>query len=187
MWNELRNVLWRSSFAKTAGGFVVGAVIGGTASAVAAIAVAQAFGHRKTEPQPLGATPAKTTPRDTAQSDGDQALAEIAQVQWRLARRLRIMRSGNGAASLPDNEFRHFEEYARDLATQLGKLGIITTDLTGWPYDPGLDVELVSCEERDDLTDRIIIETVVPSIRRGDVPLLRPAVVVGVPTQDRPM
>jgi hypothetical protein len=186
MWTELRDVLWRSRFARAAGGFVAGAVIGGTASAVAAIAVARAFGGRKVAPQPPVGAPAETAARDTVQPDSDHALAEIAQVQWRLARRLRNMRSGNGASSLSDGEFRHLEEYARDLATQLGNLGIITTDLTGWPYDPGLEVELVSCEERPDLTDKTIIETVVPLVRRGDVPLLRPAVVVGCPLKAGP-
>jgi hypothetical protein len=186
MWAEICNVLQQSRLASVAVGFAAGAVIGGALGALTVIAVATSAGAREVAvPPPADTTPAAPT-LAAAPSEDDRALAEIAQIQWRLARRVRTMRRANASDGPLRHDLRQFEAYARSLAMQLGKLGIDLVDLTGWPYDPGLDVELVSQEERPDLTEPAIIETVVPSVRRGDAVLVRAAVVVGCPAKNGP-
>lgn len=172
----IRN-LWRSGLLELIAAFVAGA-----ASTLAVIALALAIGRRfhtrpESEPQVPAALPLEEEPDPGSRED--RVLGDIAQTQWRLARRVRGMRGASGRAT--DDDLDLLEEYARELASQLGKLGVVIFDPAGMSYDPGLDVKLISSEKRADLTEAVIIETVVPSVTRGGSSIVRAAVVVGSP------
>lgn len=104
------------------------------------------------------------------------ALVDLAEPLWRARRRVDEEARANErlqiAARLVESAWRRLEE-----------AGVTVMDLTGEPYDDGLNrlVQPLSFSERADCTGETIVETVTPTVCWQGRAIRRGQVIVGVP------
>jgi hypothetical protein len=120
------------------------------------------------EPQP----PQPVEPSDL----NDQTVADVATNMWRMLRRF----SENGHSEVP-KEQRMAVRNLNAMSDRLADAGIRVQDHDGMSWDPGLSLEAIAYEPRPNLDGELVVETVRPSIYRGNRCIQRGQVIVGMP------
>lgn len=106
-------------------------------------------------------------------------LADLGTRLWRL--RNRMTKPGSKEA-LPGMEkaFRFFESAWDALARE--KIDVV--DYTNEVFDPGVPLEVIGFEKRNNLVQKMIIETIKPTIYYGDHLIQAGQVMVGIPDNE---
>lgn len=100
---------------------------------------------------------------------------------WKLERRM-----VNEETKEPKDEFRKVWRHVEAIHDALADIGVEIVDWTGRRYDEGLPLKVVSEEERADLKEPEIIETMLPTIRfRQQAQIQMGEVIVGRPAAPR--
>lgn len=110
--------------------------------------------------QPEPAIPAEPAPDAPAEwVDPGRLLAEVATQLWRM-RRLMVEPGTDLPQDVMRRPFRHLDA----LQDTLGASGLRAVDHTGQRYDPGMSLTIIACEERPDLEQERVIETLRPTV-----------------------
>ncbi len=100
---------------------------------------------------------------------------------WKLERRML-----DEETKEPKGEFRKVWRHVEAIQDALTDIGVDIIDWTGRRYDEGLPLKVVSEEERDDLKEPEITETMLPTIRfRQQAQIQMGEVIVGRPAAPR--
>lgn len=95
---------------------------------------------------------------------------------WRVLRR--FSENGHGEVS---KEQRLAIRNLGAMSDRLAEAGVRVQDHEGMAWDPGLALEAIAYEPRPDVDGETVVETVRPSVYRGNQCIQRGQVIVGMP------
>lgn len=121
-------------------------------------------------------TPAEPPSPPTAAVDERRLIAAMCTSAWNLRRRML-----DPETNRPRAEFRRAYSDVKALWREFDDRGIRIIGHTGEEYDDGLSLDVVTFEERDDVTTQTIIETIKPTIVFDGTRIQIGEVVVGTP------
>ena len=129
----------------------------------------------------VGIAKPDVSPRHEGGSIPDVEIAKlfkaVGTAVWKLERRML-----NEETKEPKDEFRKVWRHVEAIQDALTDIGVNVIDWTGRRYDEGLPLKVVSEEERADLKEPEIIETMLPTIRfRQQAQIQMGEVIVGRP------
>ncbi len=146
----------------------------------------------------VGMAKQDVTPRHEGGSIPDAEIAKlfkaVGTAVWKLERRMlnegtkepKEVRIIDNATNAEIGDFRKLWRHVEAIQDALTDIGVDVIDWTGRRYDEGLPLKVVSEEERADLKEPEIIETMLPTIRfRQQAQIQMGEVIVGRPAAPR--
>lgn len=121
-----------------------------------------------------------TTPAPVTVPDLDDAMiADVATNLWRSLKRFETMESDESDARMRRMTTRNL----RAITERLDEAGVRIHDHDGLEFDAGMALEAIAYEPRPNLSREIVVETVRPSVYRGQRCIQIGQVIVGKPTE----
>lgn len=119
----------------------------------------------------------RVTPSSLGRDLTDSVLADIGCAAWKLRQKV-----FNTHSSETKELFKPLARHVDTICEALTELGVSIQDHTGKAFDSGQLLEVLAIQPTEGILAETVIETIRPTIYRGDRQILKGQVIIGAPT-----